>query len=125
MTPLGSFNVTAARAEVEAFRAATGLAPGNCVPVTFPMRWVAAGEPRDAMLAMVSEPHLVPVHESQIFEYNGTLDVDENYTMELTARREAAPDRLVLAGTISDAVGTLLVRLETVLRLFSTALESV
>ncbi len=36
MTPLGAFAVRAEPAEVAAFRAATGLPPGDMVPVTFP-----------------------------------------------------------------------------------------
>lgn len=121
MTPLGTFAVVAARAEVVAFRAATGLEPGEGVPTTFPMRWLAAPELRDALLALAPEEDLVPVHESQVFEYLAPLAVDGHYTMELAARREASPERLVLAGTIGDATGTPLVRVETILRLFSTS----
>ncbi len=121
MTPLGTFPVAATRAEVAAFRAATGLEPGEGVPSTFPMRWLAAPELREALLALAPEEDLVPVHESQVFEYLAPLVVDGRYAMEFAARREASPERLVLAGTISDAAGTPLVRVETILRLFSTS----
>lgn len=121
MTPLGSFAVTADREEVSAFRAATGLPPGEGVPATFPMRWLAAPSVRDALLAMAPEPDLVPVHESQSFDYLAPLVVGQSYDMRLEARRDAAPERLVLTGTVAAADGTPLVQVETILRLFSTA----
>ena len=121
MTPLGPFAVRAVCAEVEAFRAATGLPPGAAVPATFPMRWLAAPEIRDALLAMASEPDLVPVHESQVFDYLAPLIIGERYEMRLEARRETGPDRLVLTGTVGGDDGADHVRIETVLRLFSTA----
>ena len=119
MTPLGSFAVTTDRAEVDAFRAATGLPPGDGVPATFPMRWLAAPEVRAALLAIAPEPDLVPVHESQTFEYLAPLFVGVRYALALAARREAAPDRLVLTGTISGEDGAPCVHVETILRLFS------
>ncbi len=121
MTPLGSFAVTADRAAVDAFRAATGMLPGDGVPATFPMRWLAAPAVRDALLTMASEPELVPVHEAQTFEYLAALSVGQSYELRLEARREAAPERLVLAGMVAAADGTQVVRVETILRLFSTA----
>lgn len=121
MTPLGTFAVTAERAAVAAFRAATGLPPGEAVPATFPVLWLAAPAPRDALLAMAPEPDLVPVHESQSFEYLAPLAVGESYELRLEARRDAAPDRLLLFGTVAASDGTPLVRVETILRLFSTA----
>lgn len=121
MTPLGSFAVTADRAAVDAFRAATGLPPGGGVPATFPMRWLAAPAVRDALLAMAPEPDLVPVHESQSFDYLAPLAVGQSYDMQLEARRDAAPERLVLTGTVAAVDGTVLVQVETILRLFSTA----
>ena len=121
MTPLGSFAVTCEPAEVQAFRAATGLCQGDAVPSTFPMRWLAAPEVRDALLAMAPEPDLVPVHESQTFEYDAPLAVGGRYELQLTAHREATPDRLVLAGTVLGDDVAPRVRIETILRLFSTA----
>ncbi len=121
MTPLGAFAVRAEPAEVAAFRAATGLPPGDMVPVTFPMRWLASPEVRDGLLAMASEPDLVPVHESQLFDYIAPLVTGDRYEMNLDARRETTPDRLVLTGTITAEDGTIHVRLETILRLFSTS----
>ena len=119
--PLGRFVVTARRSDVDAFRAATGLPQGAVVPATFPMRWLAAPQVRDALLALVPERDRVPVHESQSFEYMAPLVVDARYTLELDARVDRAPDRLVLVGTISGEDGVPLVHVETMLRLFSTA----
>lgn len=121
MTPLGPFAVRAEPAEVAAFRAVTGLSPGDTVPATFPMRWLAAPEVRDALLAMAAEPDLVPVHESQMFDYLAPLTVGEHYEMRLDAHRESAPERLVLTGTVTGRSGAIHLRIETMLRLFSTA----
>ena len=121
MTPLGPFAVVAGRAEVDAFRAATGLLPGGAVPATFPMRWLATPEVRDALLTMAAEPDIVPVHESQLFDYLAPLTIGQPYEMRLDARRETGPDRLVLTGTIAGDDGAIHVRVETILRLFSTA----
>lgn len=121
MTPLGPFAVRAEPAEVAAFRAVTGLPPGDTVPATFPMRWLAAPEVRDALLAMAAEPDLVPVHESQMFDYLAPLTVGEHYEMRLDAHRESAPERLVLTGTVTGRSGAIHLRIETMLRLFSTA----
>ncbi len=121
MTPLGAFAVCAEPAEVAAFRAATGLPRGDAVPATFPMRWLAAPEVRDALLAMAGEPDLVPVHESQLFDYLAPLSIGERYEMCLDVRRETAPDRLVLTGAITARSGAIHLRIETILRLFSTA----
>lgn len=124
MTPLGPYVVGAGRAEVEAFAAATGAMPGDAVPATFAMRWLAAPEIRAALLALAPEPDLVPVHESQSFEYLAPLVVGARYALALAARRESAPDRLIVAGTISDDEGAPHVRVETILRLFSTEAEA-
>lgn len=121
MTPLGSFPVTCEPAEVRAFRAATGLGQGDGVPATFPMRWLAAPQVRDAVLALAPEADVVPVHESQSVEILAPLALGAAYVLDLAARREATPDRLVLAGTITGEDGAPHVRVETILRLFSTA----
>ena len=120
MTPLGPFAVRAEPAEVAAFRTVTGLPPGDTVPATFPMRWLAAPEVRDALLAMAAEPDLVPVHESQMFDYLVPLNAGEDYQMRLDAHRESAPERLVLTGIVTARSGAVHLRIETMLRLFST-----
>ncbi len=118
-TPLGCFPVTATAAEADAFRAATGLSPvdGTILPLTFPMRWLAAPEVRGAMIAMAADD-VALVHEAQTFDYDRPLRVGEAYALTLSARREADPARLVLHGSIATRDGTPAARLETVLRLF-------
>lgn len=106
---------------MHAFRTATGLPPGEAVPATFPMRWLAAPEIRDALRALAAAPNVVPVHESQTFDYAAPLSIGEGYEIRLDARRETMPDRLILTGTIAASDGSIRVRLETILRLFSTA----
>ena len=114
---LGAFQVAATQGEVAAFRSATRCL-GEGVPLTFPMRWLASPELRRALLAMVPEPDLIPVHESQTFEYVQPLTVDQAYVLTLSAGRESAPDRLVVAGVVASGTGEMVVRLETILRLF-------
>ena len=120
-TSLGAFAVATGTAELAAFRLATGLAGGSGVPLTFPMRWLALPEVRTALLAMVPEPDVVPVHESQSFDYVEPLKADEPYHLAVSARRETSPDRLIVEGVVSSAGGGLCARLETILRLVSTA----
>ena len=118
-TPLGCFPVTGTAAEADAFRAATGLAPADetVLPLTFPMRWLAAPEVRGALVAMTAGDFAL-VHEAQTFDYERPLRVGEAYALTARARREADPDRLVLHGSIAARDGTPVARLETVLRLF-------
>ena len=118
-TPLGCFTVTGHASEVDAFRRATGLSTpdGAVLPLTFPMRWLAAPEVKDAVGAMV--PHDVAlVHEAQSFDYERPLRVGTAYTLTLRAHREADPDRVVLHGAIATGDCEPVARLETVLRLF-------
>ena len=120
-TPIGSFRVRAEPAEVEAFRQATRLeSGGDGLPLTFPIRWLVTPEIRAALVAMVPEPDLVLFHESQSFAYEQPLRPDETYNLTLSARRETAPDRLLVDGTIDDASGARCATVETILRLFST-----
>ena len=113
------FPVIARASEVSAFRAATRSGGDVRVPLTFPMRWLAQPEVRRALLEMASDAGIVPVHESQTFEYARSLSTDEPYALALHGRREIAPDRLVVDGVVSDAGGATVVRLEMILRLFS------
>lgn len=120
-TGIGSFRVRAEPGEVAAFREATGL-PGDHanVPLTYPMRWLVTPDIRAALLAMVPEPDLVLVHESQTFDYQRQLRCGADYVLSLAVRREAAPDRLFVDGMIADAEGLPFAAVETILRLFST-----
>ena len=123
-TAIGSFRVKAEPTEVSAFRQATGVKAGlddRVLPLTYPMRWLVAPDIRAKLLAMVPEPDLVLVHESQSFAYERVLNSSQTYALVLTARREASPDRLFVDGTIADAQGAPCATIETILRLFSTA----
>lgn len=116
---LGGFPVVAGRADVAAFRKATGLdGDGATLPLTFPMRWLAAGEIRAAIASAAPDEDVVLVHESQAFEYAIPLRVGEPYTMVLAARRETDPARLIVDGTIQAADGSAHATLETIMRLF-------
>ena len=123
-TPLGCFPVAGTAAEARAFRSAIGLSPADganlplpFLPLTFPMRWLAAPDVRRAMIAMVPD-RVALVHEAQTFDYERLLRVGESYALTLLARREVDPDRLVLDGSIAAGDGAPVARLETVLRLF-------
>ena len=122
VTPLGAFAVAASAEEADAFRGATGLPlGGSSLPLTFPMRWLATQAVRDSLTGLVSEPEIVLVHESQSFDYEAPLQVGTLYTLSLKGRRKTDPDQLVVDGTIADPNGITLARIETILRLFSTA----
>jgi hypothetical protein len=115
---LGTFAVSGTTGEAEAFREATGTgSSGDTLPLTFPMRWLVSPEIRAALLETVADPDVVLVHESQAFEYTERLRSGESYALSLFARRDSAPERLLVDGVISDGSGLELARLETVLRL--------
>lgn len=120
---LGRFPVVATAAEAEAFCRATGVAQGATLPITFPMRWLTSPEVRAALLALVESDGFVLVHEGQSFTYTQALRADEPYSLTLTARRQTAPDRLVIDGTIADEAGLERTRLETILRLIAAPAE--
>lgn len=121
MSALGTFAVSAQAAEVDAFRRAARLEEtGDTLPFTWPIRWMARPDVRAALTALVPEADLVPFHESQTFDYAAPLRAGTDYTLAMTARRESAPDRLVVEGSIAVADGSVVATVETVLRLFST-----
>ena len=103
-----------------AFRAATRCGDDDAMPpLTFAMRWLAQPDVRRALLEMVPDEHLIPVHESQTFEYLQPLAIDEPYVLALSGRREVGPDRLIVDGVVVGADGAARMRLEMILRLFS------
>jgi hypothetical protein len=115
---LGTFTVSSTAGEAGAFREATGVkSASDVLPLTFPMRWLAAPEIRAALLDAVADPDVVLVHESQAFDYAQRLRSGESYALSVSARRESAPERLLVDGVISDGSGRELARLETILRL--------
>lgn len=122
-TALGRFAVVGTVAEADAFCRATGAAPQATLPLTYPMRWLALEDVRAGLVALVSGAEVVLVHESQSFAYSRPLHVDQLYTLTVFARREEAPDRVILDGTVIDAAGVEQVRIETVLRLIAAPAE--
>jgi hypothetical protein len=112
-------------AEVAAFRAETGGAPGT-VPFTFPMRWLAAPEIATALGGLLEAGHVL-VHEAQSFAYDAPLDIGRSYLLRVEAESGLAPPRLTLRGQVTSLDGTSLdgtppdgkpcLRLETVLRI--------
>ena len=122
---IGTFAVSADAAEVAAFRRAARIDDAGdalsleVLPFTWPIRWMARPDIRAALTALVPEPDLVPFHESQTFDYVAALRVGSPYTLVVSARRETAPERLVVDGVLS-ADGAQVATIETVLRLFST-----
>ena len=63
---------------------------------------------------------MIPVHESQMFDYIRPLSSQVPYLLTLGGRREVGPDRLVVEGVVTRADGAVVVRLEMILRLFSS-----
>ena len=118
---LGPFAVGGTAEEASAFRATIGLPTDGAatLPLTFPMRWLVTPAVREALAALVPEPDLVLVHESQTFEYAAPLLVGARYALRLTARRKTDPGQLIVDGTIAAENGVSVATLETILRLFA------
>ncbi len=116
---LGTFPVEAGRAEVDAFRRATGCDGADAVPLTFPMRWLTLPEIRRALMKLVVESDLVPVHESQTFDYAKPLETGVSYRLEISGHRASPPDRLIVDAVVLGSDDQVCARLETILRLVS------
>ena len=117
---LGTIKVKALATDAAAFRRATGCdGASDVLPLTFPMRWLALPDARRAIMTLVPEADLVPVHESQSFDYPTTLQASRAYRLELSGERVAAPDRLIIEGAVLGEDGSVQARLETILRLVS------
>ena len=80
-------------------------------------RWLAEPDVRRAILSLVPESDLLPVHEGQSFDYAAPLEPEVAYRLLLSAARSREPERLTVHGTVVDGGGVELARLETVLRL--------
>ena len=121
---LGPFAVSATAADVAALCGAAQLEANGDVPFTFPIRWLARPEIRGALVALTPEPGLVPFHESQTFEFASPLQAGVSYVMDVAARREHAPERIVVDARLAAADAALVAKVETVLRLFPTGQEA-
>ncbi|MFO1168420.1 MAG: hypothetical protein U1E19_09950 [Rhodoblastus sp.] len=112
---LGPFEVATDPAVVAAFAAATG-APSGEIPVTFPIVWLSASELKAALRAAAGDDFL-PVHESQSFDYARALTPGAAYRLTAAARREAAPERLIVEADVSEPSGAPVLSMRAVLRL--------
>ncbi len=116
---LGPFEVATGASEILAFAKATG-APGDGVPATFPIVWLSAPALKAALREAVG-PDFLPVHESQSFDYARLLAPDAAYRLAAVARRERAPDRLVVEASVTEPAGAPVLTLRAVLRLVPLA----
>lgn len=108
---IGPFAVNASAPEVAAFRQALGLlGAGPEVPLTFPMRWLAAPEVRAAILqrlgasadaALGDGPVLV--HLEQEFHSVAPLRVGGDYAMAVAVDRAPQGGMMSLRADITDA----------------------
>ncbi len=118
-TVLGPFDVAAGPDEIAAFAAAVG-APSDEVPASFPIVWLSRPELKSA-LREAAGADVLPVHESQSFDYAQPLSVGAAYRLTAVARREYAPERLVVEASAADRAGAPVVTMRAVLRLVPLA----
>jgi|SRR5579863_1537873 len=113
---LGPFSVRAAAAEVAVFARETE-APGDRVPVTFPIRWLARPDLQAAAIDMIGDAHWVPIHESQSFDYHAPLALETDYAMDVTMKREEEPSRIVVVAQVGAAGEPPRLDMEMILRI--------
>ena len=118
-TVLGPFEVATDPDAVAAFCAAIG-APKGEIPATFPIVWLSAPDLKAALRDAVG-PDFLPVHESQSFDYARPLALGVAYRLTAAARREHAPERLVVDADVAEADGAPCLTLRAVLRLVPLA----
>ena len=116
---LGPFEVATDPAEIAAFAAAVGSGDGY-VPPTFPIVWLSAPALKAALRDAVG-PDFLPVHESQSFDYIRPLAAGAACRLTAIARREHAPDRLVVEASVADLAGAPVLTMRAVLRLVPLA----
>jgi hypothetical protein len=122
---IGPLAVKADPARVTEFQGATfGDTEAGCVlPFTFPVCWLAAPEIRAGVASLVREDDgavLLPLHESQSFDYAAPLLADIDYRMSVDIRKEREPLRLVLQAEVGEIVSgadVVHLRMEMVLRI--------
>ena len=118
-TVLGPFEVATDPAEIAAIAAAVGCADGS-VPPTFPVVWLSAPALKAALRDAVG-PDFLPVHESQSFDYARPLALGAACRLTAVARRENAPERLVVEASVADLSGAPVLTMRAVLRLVPLA----
>jgi hypothetical protein len=116
--------VRADATQVAAFRRATldvaATDDFGVLPFTFPIRWLARPEIRAAVARLVrgeDSAALLPLHESQVFDYATPLLADVDYCMSVDICREAEPARLVLRAEVGPEANIVHLHMEMVLRI--------
>jgi hypothetical protein len=117
---LGPICVRTQRTKIEAYRSATRAA-GLEVPAAFPICWLGQPEIRGAVKEACGDR--LPLHEGQTFDYVRPLEMEAEYRLSLVFSEEADPPRLVLKGECRTPIGELCLRMETLLRLVTPAME--
>lgn len=116
---LGPIRVFVDEEHVARYRRETGFADTleKIVPVAFPAVWLTADEIGGAIRGALEGEDVVPVHESQSFQYLAPLRVGESYDLTISLRREQTPPRLVVNASVSTPDGALRLNAETLLRI--------
>lgn len=128
---IGPLAVKADATRIDEFQGATfGRAEAGCVlPFTFPVCWLAAPEIRAGVASLVHEDDgatLLPLHESQSFDYVAPLLADVDYRMSVDIRKEREPLRFVLQAEVGEIVSgadVVHLRMEMVLRIVAVTGE--
>jgi hypothetical protein len=121
---IGPFTVSADAAAVAAFRRATPQAAGDDrtddLPFTFPLRWLTRAEIRAAVAQLLPREAgkaVLPLHESQSFDYVASLRPGVDYRMTVDIRRDHQSTQLVLHSEIGPDTSSVHLRMDMVLRL--------
>lgn len=124
---IGPFDVGADAAEAAAFRLATHVAADaddGELPFTFPVRWLVRPEIRAVVLGCLAAEDgssLLPLHESQSFDYVAGLRAGVTYRMRVVLRHERDAGQIVLNAEIGPSAADVHLRMEMVLRLVAAA----
>ena len=116
--PLGPFEVKADQGSISAFAAALGQAISD-TPAIFPIVWLSAPALKQKLRSALGPGHL-PIHETQSFDYEHPL-TPGRYRLSGVARRECAPDRLIVTMQAIDGGGRTTVVLRSVLRIVTVS----
>jgi hypothetical protein len=137
---IGPLEVKADAAQVSAFLHATmdvaETSDPGMLPFTFPVRWLARPEIHAAVTRLLSGEEnathlatLLPLHESQAFDYATPLFADVAYHMsveismagETDGKKESEPTRLILRAQIGPDANVVHLRMEMVLRVIAAS----
>ncbi|MGL4289031.1 MAG: hypothetical protein ACRCVA_21955 [Phreatobacter sp.] len=114
------FGVVVETADVAAFAAGIGADSASArLPTTYPIRWLT----RPEVVALVrpltaDKPSALPVHELQTIENAALLPIGVPLSVEVSATR-TDDVHVTLEAVVADAAGHILVRLHSLLRLFT------